>query len=52
MILRTCTSHFSTAPLASDGLMRVLNGTSSPSTLIMPVMSLLGWNLQQQQQRQ
>lgn len=41
----TWTSHFSTAPLASEGLIRVLKGTSSPSTLIMPVMSVLGWNL-------
>lgn len=31
--------------------MRFLRGTTSPSTLIMAVMSVLGWNLQQQQQQ-
>jgi hypothetical protein len=43
--MRTCTSHFSTAPPASDGLMRFFNCTTSPSTLIIAVMSVLGWNL-------
>lgn len=43
--MRTCTSHFSTAPPVSEGLMRFFSGTTSPSTLIMAVMSALGWNL-------
>ena len=41
----TCTSHFSTAPLASAGLMRVLYGMTSPSMDTMPVMSSLASNL-------
>ena len=40
----TWMSHFSTAPPTSEGLMRALRGTSSPSADIMPLMSPLGRN--------
>mmetsp|Transcript_62799 Transcript_62799/g.198888 ORF Transcript_62799/g.198888 Transcript_62799/m.198888 type:complete len:424 (-) Transcript_62799:2007-3278(-) len=41
----TCTSHFSTAPLALDGWITVLSLISSPSSERMAVMSALpGWN--------
>jgi len=41
----TCTSHRSTAPLAAAGRMRVTNGTTSPSTDTIPLMSPLGSKL-------
>ncbi len=41
---RTLVSHFSTAPCAVLGLNVFTNGTFSPSSLIMAVISMLGWN--------
>ena len=41
----TCTSHFSTAPFAAAGRMRVTSGTTSPSIDTMPLMSPLASKL-------
>jgi hypothetical protein len=43
----TCTSHFSTAPFAEAGRMRVASGTSSPSMETIPLMSPFASNLLQ-----